>query len=510
MVRRTKECLIAALVILAWTQIARTQTAATEPPPMMLRTPESIVTAFIEAEMRVRDALKQHTFKRDVVLQTIGPNGQVTGQYIRNSQFIFDDRGNRIEQVIYRPPSTLRGMRITKEDIQDLAGAQLLGIDIAELAKYRLTYAGQETLSDKLVYRLMVEPADIPNPHRMRERFFRGSIWIDTVTFQIVRIRGIVEPQGKQRFPKFETWREPTTATFSFPTRTEADDVLHFPNSDVHYRVSVKYYDYRLFASTLRVKEIDPPEQPKACFTNHNAPGQSGYYWRPDTNVKVHFWRGRFTAEQQAALLAAMKVWSDSVAHTDSGVSFSFAGEIDQLATCKGCLTVTRSDVHRRNRKQYALFDPLQHEGGLLIFALIDLDFATTKPKALQGFMVHELGHGLGLWNCKSCKKRTTIMRGFPGINKDNGLIEPSPCDVEVVRQVYQLQRRVDKNTIKRKHNEIPSISNLPVHTLDDNYGDCGAVPVQGWRPSAASRVLHLGAQESHRGLCPRERLRRR
>ena len=100
MVRRTKERLIAALVILASVQIVHTQKTTTpEPPPMILRTPESIVAAFVETESRVRDALKQHTFKRDVVLQTIGPNGQVTGQYIRNSQFLFDDRGNRIERL---------------------------------------------------------------------------------------------------------------------------------------------------------------------------------------------------------------------------------------------------------------------------------------------------------------------------------------------------------------------------------------------------------------------------
>lgn len=422
-----------------------------EPPPMVLRTPETILASFAKKESQVREALKQYTFKRDVVLQTIGPSGQVTGEYVRNSQFLFDDKGNRIERVIYRPPSTIREIRITKEDIQDLAGAQLLGIDIFESAKYQLTYNGQEWLAGKHVYRVSVEPAVKPNPHRMKERFFCGSVWIDTMTFQIVKLRGVVEPQGKQRFPLFETWRAPVGSSFFFPTRTGADDVLCFPDRKVNYRMRVWYYDYKLFASTLTVKEIDAPEQPQACFTNYNSPGQSGYYWNPDTSVKVHFWRGMFTTEQQAALLAAMRIWSDSAAHTDSGVSFSFAGEIDQLATCKGCLTVTRREVNRSNRKHYAYFSPLQHDGGLLIFALITFDFATTKPKALQGFMLHEMGHGLGLWDCKSCKRKTSIMNSFPGINKDNGLIEPSPCDLEVVHQVYQLQRRVAKNRVKEK-----------------------------------------------------------
>ena len=252
------------LVMLSVIRIAHTQEIARsilerEPPPMTLRTPSTIVESFVKTEIQLRQALNQHTFKRDVVLQTIGPNGNVTGEYIRKSQFLFDDKGNRIERVTYHPPSTIREMRITKEDINDLAGAQLLGVDVVESAKYQLTCEGQEQLDGKRVYRLTVEPAVKPNPYRMSERFFRGSIWIDAVTFQIIKVRGLVEPQGKQRFPTFETWREPVTSTLNFPTRTEADDVLRFPNRDVNYRIRVRYYDYKLFASTVRVKEIEGP-----------------------------------------------------------------------------------------------------------------------------------------------------------------------------------------------------------------------------------------------------------
>lgn len=257
-------CLAAAIVLLISIQTARAQqilgaSLDSEPPPMVLLTPKTILASFVKTESQLRDALKQHTFKRDVVLQTIGPNGQVTGQYLRNSQFLFDDKGNRIERVLYHPPSTIHEMRITKEDIQDLAGAQLLGIDIVESAKYQLTYGGQELLAGRRVYRLSVEPAVKPNPHQMRERFFRGSVWVDAASFQLVKVRGVVEPQGKQRFPVFVTWRELVGPSLYFPTRTEADDVLHFPNRDVNYRIRVRYYDYKLFASKLSVKEIDNP-----------------------------------------------------------------------------------------------------------------------------------------------------------------------------------------------------------------------------------------------------------
>src|SRR5258707_2296826 len=221
-----------------------------------------ILAAFVTAETKVREALNQHTFKRDVRLQTIGPNGEVTGEYIRNSQFIFDDRGRRIERVLFHPASTIHDMRITKEDIQDLEGSQLLGIDIAEASKYQLTYAGMETVAARQLFAVDVSPLVQPDPSHMKERFFIGRVWVDPNTFQIVKLKGIVEPQGKQRFPMFVTWREPIKDALAFPSRTEADDVLHFQDRDVHYRIRVRYYDYKLFASKVSVKEVDDDAQP--------------------------------------------------------------------------------------------------------------------------------------------------------------------------------------------------------------------------------------------------------
>jgi hypothetical protein len=57
--------------------------------------------------------------------------------------------------------------------------------------------------------------------------------------------------------------------------------------------------------------------------------------------------------------------------------------------------------------------------------------------------MAHELGHGMGLWDCETCKKKGTIMNGFPGINKDNGLIAPSRCDLVTLKDVYKQERQI-------------------------------------------------------------------
>ena len=420
--------------------------------------PAMILARFVEVETKGREALNQHTFKRDVVLQTIGRRGEVTGEYIRNSQFLFDDQGRRIERVLYHPPSEIHEMRITKEDIQDLAGGQLLGIDIVEATKYKLTYAGPEIVESRRLFAIDVTPLTRPDPKRMRERFFVGRVWVDPINFQIVKIKGVVEPQGKQRFPLFETWREPINGAFAFPTRTEADDVLHFPEGDVHYRIKVNYYDYKLFGSKVTITDIDevsssslaptttpvPKSNQELCVTNRNAPPVSPYHWPADAEVKVYLVRNMFTSDQRAAVLEALKTWTIAANETDAGVKFTYAGETAGLVNCRTCLTVTRRDVFKYDGSHYSFFNPLSSEQGrVLLSAWIDLDFATTDPHALQGFVAHELGHGMGLWDCVTCKKKRTLMNGFPGINRDNGLIAPSKCDLETLKSVYGQERQV-------------------------------------------------------------------
>ena len=464
----------------------------------------AILERFVAAETKVREALNQHTFKRDVVLQTIGPNGEVTGEYVRNSQFIFDDRGRRIERVIFHPSSTIREMRITKEDIQDLKDGQLLGIDIVEATKYRLTYAGAEVVNNRQLFAVDVAPLTQPDPNHMKERYFVGRVWVDPLTFQIVMIKGIMEPQGKQRFPMFMTWREPVKDALAFPTRTEADDILHFKERDVHYRIRVRYYDYKEFGSRVSIKDIDegdaqleeaspdtkedlikkepstkskqaptelrtsasnPLKDFEKCTTNRTAPPVGEYHWPANTEVKVYFVRSMFNPAQTAVLLEAMRTWNTVGADNGSGVRFAYAGEADGRMSCRSCLTVTRREVFARDKHHYAFFHPMkQEEGRLLVSAWIDLDFGITDPTALQGFMAHEMGHGLGLWDCPTCKKKRSLMNSFPGINKNNGLVAPSSCDVATMRSVYQQElqiaaanSRADKPAVMKPTANVPA-----------------------------------------------------
>ena len=432
-----------------------------DPPPAPTEATR-VLDQFIEAEKMVRDSMNQHMFKRDVLLQTIGPDGKPNGNYVRRSEFIFDDRGNRIERVAYHPAPSLQKMKITKEDIQDLAGAQLLGIDVTEQSKYRLDLVGAEMLGNRSVLAIDITPHVKPNSHKMKERSFVGRLWIDAQTFQIIRVRGKVEPQGKQRFPTFETWRETPQGTLLFPTRTHADDILRFPQFDVHYRVQVKYYDYKLFAGKVTVKDVDDGSEvseslnvhgvsPRssdraaiACKTKKSAPPVSFYVWPPDTSVRVYFMRGMFTTQQRQTLLAAMKHWTQAVQEVGAGVSFRDSGETDRRVSCVQCLTIARKNPKVKTNKFYATFYPVHYErNGWLNAAWIEFDQATTDPRALQSYMAHELGHTLGLDNCPSCGNQKSIMNSFPAVNRHNGLLSPTQCDLEVVRKVYEEHRKL-------------------------------------------------------------------
>jgi len=196
---------------------------------------------------------------------------------------------------------------------------------------------------------------------------------------------------------------------------------------------------------------VNAQEAKQICKTNLNAPPIGAYFWSPDAPVKVYFATGAFTTEQRKALLETMETWTRDGKSAGTGIRFSYAGESNGLDTCQNCLTLTRGEVHKTDRRHYAQFMPLRWNGTFLGSAWIELDFAIINPKALQGFIAHELAHSVGLGDCPTCKSRRTIMNSFPSINRDNGLISASSCDLEVVRQLYGEQRRISQTRTPRE-----------------------------------------------------------
>jgi hypothetical protein len=227
---------------------------------------DQIIRAFTAKETEFRQALDQYAFTRDAVIQTIGLGSQITGEYHRTSSFIFDDRGNRYEKINFFPMSTLTEISVTNEDLEDLGGIQPFALEASKIDKYNFTYVGKEKIDELNTYVFDVAPKVMPSPKRPEDRLFQGRIWVDDQDLQIVKVRGKGVPEGKQRFPLFETYRQQVDGKYWFPVYTYADDNLVFDNGQVsHVRMVVRYTDYRRFGSKVKITDVgeEAPDEPQ-------------------------------------------------------------------------------------------------------------------------------------------------------------------------------------------------------------------------------------------------------
>jgi muconolactone delta-isomerase len=217
---------------------------------------DRIVRAFTAKETEFRQALSNYAFKRDAIVQTIGMGGGITGEYHRISQFSLDDRGELYEKITFFPQPTLTEISFTQEDLEDLGGVQPFALVTAKLNQYNFTYFGKERLDEIDTYVFDVAPKVVPK--RVSERFFQGRVWVDDRDLQIVKVRGKGVPEGDQRFPIFETYRQQIDGRYWFPTYTYADDELVFKDGQaVHLRMTIRYTDFKRFGSEVKIIEVD-------------------------------------------------------------------------------------------------------------------------------------------------------------------------------------------------------------------------------------------------------------
>jgi hypothetical protein len=254
---------IFALAMLSMVYVAPAFTASAQQPQAAAAVAapadvDRIIRSFTAKETQFRQALNQYVFKRDAVIQTIGMGGQISGEYHRTSYFTFDDNGNRYEKITFFPMPTLVGLVLTAEDIEDLGGIQPFALEASKIDQYTFTYVGKERIDELDLYVFDVGPKVMPDPKKSKERFFKGRIWVDDHDLQIVKVRGKGVPEGKQRYPVFETYREQIDGRFWFPTYTYADEELTFDEGEViHFRMRVRYSEFKRGRADVRITEID-------------------------------------------------------------------------------------------------------------------------------------------------------------------------------------------------------------------------------------------------------------
>jgi hypothetical protein len=233
--------------------------------------PEEIITHFAAREKLFKEAREQYTYRQDIKVQT-RDGDTVTGEYHEVFDVLYDDKGHRIENVVFAPQSTLEqgGLGLDEGDVQDFRNRLPFVLTTEEVPEYNILYVGQQQEDTLHCYVFDIAPKQIVG----KKRYFQGRVWVDDQDFQIVKTYGKAVPEirdtkkkGKEEhlYPKFTTWREQIDGKYWFPTYTRADDTLTFNTGDIHIREIVKYEDYKRFGSNVRIlyqgKEIPKGDQ---------------------------------------------------------------------------------------------------------------------------------------------------------------------------------------------------------------------------------------------------------
>jgi hypothetical protein len=266
------------------------QEGSLENTPLNGITAEEIIQRFAAKEKEFKAARDQYTYRQDIAVKTLD-GSTVTGEYHEVFDVLFDDKGHRIENVVFAPQSTLDqgGLSLDEGDIQDFRNRLPFVLTSDEIPEYNILYVGQQSEDELRCYVFDIAPKQIVG----KKRYFQGRIWVDDHDLQIVKTYGQAVPEtrdtkkkGKEEhlYPKFTTWRQQIDGKYWFPSYTRADDTLHFNLNDIHIREIVKYEDYKRFGSSVKIlyqgQEV-PKAEPKPG-ENPQQPPQTPDQKKPD------------------------------------------------------------------------------------------------------------------------------------------------------------------------------------------------------------------------------------
>jgi hypothetical protein len=218
---------------------------------------ESYLPTLLETEAQTMKELNNYSFRREVQIQTLDRKGQVSGEYHRISDLLFDDAGNRIERGLLSSEPRLSRLEISPQYVEDFSGAQLKGFELSKRDHYRIEPFMTDTTDGARMRVYRMTPLNLNAERAAHTRVFYGFVWVDEKTGKIVKLRGCALPDDKQRYPLFETQRALIDGVHLFPVRTIADDYLVFPSHRVHIRMLITYTNYKKFASRVSITEVE-------------------------------------------------------------------------------------------------------------------------------------------------------------------------------------------------------------------------------------------------------------
>jgi hypothetical protein len=215
-------------------------------PPKSMTVPE-LIQKFAAQETKVKEERAHYTYTQDVKVQTLNDKA-VDGQFHEIATVSYDDKGKRAEKVTFAEQSTLRGISLTQEDMEDIHVFMPWILTTEEVPQYNLTYAGQQHVDDLDTYVFHVEP----KKEEKGKRYFQGRVWVENRDLQVVKLCGKSVPDvvhvKKNRpmdiRPTFVSYRQVVDGLW-FPAFAQVDDTLHFQVQAIHVREIIKFTGYK-------------------------------------------------------------------------------------------------------------------------------------------------------------------------------------------------------------------------------------------------------------------------
>src|SRR3979411_929867 len=125
-------------------------------------TVEEITQRFAAKEKEFKVARDQYTYRQDVKVMVM--DGEtVTGAYHEVFDVLFDDKGRRLENVVFAPQSDLEkgGLSMDQGDFEDIRRRLPFVMTSDEIGEYNVLYAGQQMEDELHCYVFDVAPKTI-------------------------------------------------------------------------------------------------------------------------------------------------------------------------------------------------------------------------------------------------------------------------------------------------------------------------------------------------------------
>jgi hypothetical protein len=216
-----------------------------EAPPSL--PPAQIIQGFSKKEEIYLAARAQYAYRKTIRIQEFG-------------------HGKLYEKAVSAPATSLEYLQFEPEDAQFLTRIPAFPITPGQLSKYNLQYLNTEQVDEVDCYIFQVTPKTLDRQHPL----FDGVIWVDQKYLEVVKTYGKwVTDLGSLQpatlpFDMFETYRENVDGKYWFPNYSRADGIYKMKDHDVAIRVTIKWSNFKPFAS-LPTAPATPSLAPSAA-----------------------------------------------------------------------------------------------------------------------------------------------------------------------------------------------------------------------------------------------------